>query len=332
MHLVDSGVMSGVGLPESVTRVVGVPKESVDSWGINKRPRKSAPFDRCKYPDSSGAIVQTWPLSELSLETIRERWGDDGEYRVCWFNGQTSEGGGRVFGFDAPEPARVRTVAPETPAPAAPIASRLPSELLQTFELMGILQAQSSAQLKSTLEVAAAMSRGNSGGLDASVLMMIVQTMQASSKEMLTAMQAQHAEQMALLRTALVDEGGDEDDDDGEGVVTTVAKATAAAAPFMKKGQDIKSAIVNHLTQNPADLFEAIKSVPAVMGHLSQLMQAQNVAAAAAPPPATPAVETAPVRPRAARVEPSQPGLNMLLQEKPAPVVEASAPVVAAAE
>ncbi len=311
-------------LPPHVTRLVGVPRPEVDSWGITQKRRDGNGFVRCEHSDGNGGRVRTWPLSELTRENIHERWGP-GRYRVCWFQGQSTKGGGIEFGIE-----EVAVSMPQQPSqPAEPRSSSL-GPLRETFELMAMLDARSNTALERTLTAAAAMGR-NSGGLDGQTLLLVMNQSQQSARDMLQTMQIQHAEQMNLLRAELRAMSEDEDEDEGSSAVATAA--AAVAKPFFKKNQDFMTSVKNYAAENPGDLFEVLKGIPGALSQLGQLMKQQNAA------PAQQVIVTpAPPEPRprariATQERPPPTGINSMFQTPPVPpvqAVEAPAPVAVA--
>lgn len=302
-------------LPPSVTRLVGVPGPTVTMWGITKKKRVDGRYERMTYGDGNGGRVRTWPLAELSAEVIRERWGA-GEYRVCWFEGQSTKGCGLEFGIEeeeAPPPPRA-AAAPPMPAERSGKGLASFGQLGEALELVSILDARANDSLVRTLQVAAAIGQRPSG-LDAETLKAIFDR----QDKLIEQLQANHAEQMRALtakRAADEDEDEEEEDEGDESDGPKVGSVAAAAVPFIKGKQSLKSAFINYATENPADVFAVIKSIPEVMSQVSQMMKMPEPAPAPRPQPQQP-VALPEAKPRQVRAVP-KPGLNQLF-ETPAP-------------
>lgn len=347
---------SAVTLPESVTRVTGIPGPGVNLWSITKRAHEKAKMERCVYPDARGTHLRYWPLSELTIDVIKERWGA-GEYRVCWFVSDpdnedsskrfVSAGSGFVFEIEDEPEVRAPASPPAPPAVAAPALdpmAALPGGFGAFFQLQSVFDQRAHAQLERTMNVAAQMSRGG-GGIDGTTLVALMtqmQTqMQASTQQMIDASNARHAEAMAAVNQQLAAlretfEGAD-DEDDADAAPSPMANAAAAVArPFIRRNQDLRTAVVNYATENPGELFAVLRGIPEVFSQLSALVKqaAPPAPAPAAPPPAVLPEPSA--RPRArvvtAPTPPPPTGLNAMFHKpaEPAPVVPApaTAPVV----
>src|SRR5688572_16190490 len=107
-----------------LARVFGVPNPEVNAWGITKKDHGK--WVRQTHADANGTHLREWPLSELTLDEVRNRWGA-GAYRVQWFihdpenedAGQRYRGGGTGPQFEL-EPIGVPRVTVPEPAPQAP--------------------------------------------------------------------------------------------------------------------------------------------------------------------------------------------------------------------
>jgi len=96
-----------------------IPK-GADTWVIQRN--DGGTWTRLKYAaPARGVAIQEWPLVELSLDSVRKRWGR-GEYKIIWMGyreGQrTSLGPGKVFEL---LPLEGEEVSPRTPPPQPPV-------------------------------------------------------------------------------------------------------------------------------------------------------------------------------------------------------------------
>ena len=79
-------------MPKTIDPCLGNPGDRVTHWGISRVVGKkrdghgnSKPVcERITHPRSDGVKIREWPIEELTLEIVRDRWGA-GEYRCHWF-------------------------------------------------------------------------------------------------------------------------------------------------------------------------------------------------------------------------------------------------------
>lgn len=131
---------------------MGNPPDLATHWSLMRltpEDRKRGQFER--WPDTDGVMLQRWPLSDLSLETVRSRWGH-GLYRVQWFSadGQSSGatmGLGAVFELqpiDVPAPTPTDPVS-QYRAAVAEMEDRSAREIDRAIGLVARLQGSPSA-------------------------------------------------------------------------------------------------------------------------------------------------------------------------------------------
>lgn len=134
-------------LPESVTNYFGVPGPDVTHWGMMKRDARNKE-ERLTAPTLDGAHTNTWPLSELSVEEVRNRWGD-GSYRTFWviedpdaaLPEQRRRSGGRgrdcrIVGNAAAQWGTPPAMPQLPPAPAGSMMSEV-ERMAMTMQIMG---------------------------------------------------------------------------------------------------------------------------------------------------------------------------------------------------
>jgi hypothetical protein len=291
-------------------------------------------WERLTTGDEEGVHRREWSLSDLTPETVRERWGA-GEYRVYWFihdpaneePGQRyrAAGTGPSVLFD--EQPATRIAAPAAPAPAAPV-----SAFHEAMQFMALADERAGRQLNSILSAAGAIAGRQSGGMDPQVLTLLLDNQRQSTQLLLQQMAERHEASMTALRAELATLRGELEEDDDE--PAPVAAAVRAAAPLFKKGEPItdgiKAAIANYVTEHPDELWGVIKQIPAVVTKLSEMAQQQGQHGAA-PPVARPRATVHAIR----APEPEPPvhvsGLNAALAAQPPTPRQETAPAPDAA-
>ena len=147
--------------PTSVDcEVMGSPPPNATHWRLRRQVQGL--WQQCQAGDDDVEVIE-WPLSELSLAGIRERWGA-GTYRVTWMASSPKckpVGTGRPFGLKplAPPPAPVvQVAAPQAPAPAGSplgaLTGLLPPELATTFALLHVLDGIAGRRADAQIELA----------------------------------------------------------------------------------------------------------------------------------------------------------------------------------
>ncbi|NBU17232.1 MAG: hypothetical protein EBS48_09545, partial [Actinobacteria bacterium] len=114
---------------------MGEPGEDVTTWGISRvtghiidgKNRRQPKFERLDHPGADGVRVNEWPIEDLSLETVMDRWGA-GTYRLHWLieepehadpkRRRRSGGHGTLFTIDPKASPEEPT---PQPTPAAPV-------------------------------------------------------------------------------------------------------------------------------------------------------------------------------------------------------------------
>ena len=308
----------------------GVPPPGTTTWMMTRRPlgmHGKGGWQKCSSADESGTHVREWPLSELTPDVVRSRWGA-GEYRVGWL-AIDPETGAREGKGSGPavilEPEAVATpVRPTAPAAPPPPPFGNPSAPMNDFEraiqVMTVLDQRANNTLTRSLEIASSLMtplmQRQGGGLDVATLQLIMQSSAQQTQALIQQMQQQHEQSMTALRAELATlrrSGDDDDDDDDDDVPATVARA---AAPLFRPGQPIgdgiKAAVANYIAQHPDEIVSLLRSAPAVIGKLSEVLQSTPTAPIT-PPALHGGVASAPPppRPRAVPVESSE-GLREL--------------------
>lgn len=256
-------------LPVVLARAIGRPGVGVNYWGILKKDR-TGKWKRCRHPDPSGTHVESWPLAELSTETILERWGE-GEFRTEWFvvdpdaeeatDRFKGAGTGRPFALDAPAPAPA-----PPPVVAAPSFQRpnIPG-LGDAMALLEFADQRNNQSMLTTIRMAELLT-GNRASSDMTPMFQLMLTQQKESFERQLDQQRTMFESQIRRLTERASEDEDEDD-----TLTGVARA---AAPIFKAGKPIgdglKAALANYVVENPKTVIDLIKSVPAIVAAIQQ--------------------------------------------------------------
>ena len=112
-------------LDERTVKVVGEPNEHVTHWAMSRN-RKDGGWLRLDYPDGDGVRIRVWPLSELTIDEVRRRWGP-GEYRAHWLQvDPEAEQGKRNISAGHGTPFALDPIAEPEPPPPPPAAPAMP--------------------------------------------------------------------------------------------------------------------------------------------------------------------------------------------------------------
>lgn len=296
-------------LSEGIMRVVGTPGDDVNAWGILKNVHGK--WIRQAYADAFGTHLNDWPLAELSVDTVRERWGG-GTYHVRWFShdpdnsepGQRFRACGRGPQFKLDDPDPPTRVASPAPAPQ-------PTGFDTAMQMMAVINSQTSAQLAGVVQLAAAIGGGSRG--DNETLRLLLDNQQVRFEALLERTQNEHLRTVEALRRELAEVRGILDEEEDETTVADVAGAVAQVVPRVKHkpgspiGETFKTSLATWFADDPkaavAQVIEFVKTAPDSLGKLVQeaqraQLQQQRLAAAAQ---ATQA-QAQPSRPRAVPV------------------------------
>jgi hypothetical protein len=114
--------------PSVDAEVIGSPPANATHWQLRRQ--TAGGWSRCDFAAGDGDVaVAEWPLGELSLATVRRRWGA-GTYRVVWMASTPKRkpcGTGRPFILKPPAPRPVAPPAPRPVAPPAPAPAAVPA-------------------------------------------------------------------------------------------------------------------------------------------------------------------------------------------------------------
>ncbi len=284
---------------------------------------KATGWVRLTHPDANGTHLREWPLSELTQETVRERWGS-GDYKVYWFANDPDNvdpgsrhrpaGNGPIVTFDEPEKQRIPAPLPVAPPPP-------PTGFEQALQFMALADQRAATQLQSI--IATAQTLGGGGGGSADMMRLLLENQRLSMQQMLDQQRAASEASLALVRGELATLRSELEDDDGEDGAP-IEGAVRAAAPLFRRGQSLseglKNALGNYVTEHPDEVFSLLKQVPGVIAKISEASQAQATAVQQAAPQRPRAVVT-PIRvveqaPASPASEPVS-GLNAVLSSPP---------------
>lgn len=294
-----------VAAPDIPLSPFGAVPTNTTHWAIRRRNAVTGKFEPLSYAKEGDSVEGwEWPLSELSFETIRDRWGA-GVFRTSWI-GATARGARAHIAQG-----RIITLRDMTPAPTAPVVAPpliagegLPAGFNTALAVLNVIEQRSSAQITAMAQLAQMMG-GNRGGIDSNVIALLVQNQQQQTQAIVQALQASN-EALSRRIDALV-ASDDEEDDGAPGVAGAAAGVAKAVVPALVKpgkpiGDGLKAAAANWFIADPqgavAQVIALAGAVPGALDALArQSVQAQHARGAPAPPPV---VHAAPApRPRA---------------------------------
>lgn len=282
-------------------------------WSLEKE-TTGGQIQKMSYPNATNtAYVSEWPIVELTEENVRDRWGG-GMFRVRWHG--LSAAGGRVMLGQGRLVQVIGTVAPPTPAaPHAPSPGPT-DDITRTLQLMSVFEDRSQKNLTGILQAASAIAAQSHSGMDPAMLQLLMQNQQQSQvmmTNMMAEMRASSDRQIAELRAVI------------EATVVRSARpvAPAVAAPIVQHavgaakealfkagepaGDQLKSAFLNFAIENPQEVVNTIKSIPAILDGVAKVIQQPQ------PQQARPVRRTIDVEAQPAPEPPPppmQPGLN----------------------
>lgn len=268
---------SAGGLKVGIARVVGTPHDEVNAWGMLKLVHGK--LVRQTHPDADGTHLREWPIAELDLQTIRDRWGA-GAYQIVWFvrdpdNEDASlrfraAGKGPQFTLDEPEPNRV--AAPPAPAP--------PSGLESVLQIQSFINNQSNSQLQGVVQLAAAIA-GKNNGSDMQMLAVLLDKQQAQFQAVITQIAADNQRTVEGMRREIAELREAYEDDDGPDVVDAAARLVPKVKikPGTPFGDTLKAGIASWFAEDPSlaikQLVELARAAP---GALEKLQSAAEEA------------------------------------------------------
>lgn len=244
------------------TATLGSPNAEATHWTISRMVNGKP--QRLDHPDDAGVRVREWPIPQLSIAVVRERWGA-GTYKCHYhridpdaeeaIDRRRPLNAGPVFTLD-PEPSAVTVKAP--PAAVAPPMGDMSSALQFATALMQMSDQRSQATIQAVSQLAG-VSRGSSdgGNVNADMLAKIAaleakidadrreREIQEAHRAELAAKDAEIAELRRRAEDAERD-GGDED-----------GPATPAFQPGMPFLEQVGFALLNAAVSKP-DLAAAV--------------------------------------------------------------------------
>jgi len=282
------------GAPAVVSPFGGVPAGAT-LWGL-QRAALSGAWEACNHPDGDGVRRHEWPIVELSIDSLRERWGA-GTYRVQWF--RVADNGGRKFicvssaiTVDAPRVVEA--------APASASASS-GSSMREFVSFMDLVDSKTEAKIAGMANLARLIGGQQPQGLSGSDLLAALREERAASAKATAEAIASAVAPIQAKLDALGAQGAP-----GGGLVDAAAKA---AGPLF--GDGAMGSLMAFASSNP-EVAQTIveKGAPIVQAALSGLLALFASSKPAAPPQPI-------ARPRAQLVQP-----QAMPQPQPAAVVE----------
>jgi hypothetical protein len=279
-------------------------------------------YEPLSFPTPDGqAEVSQFPMVDLTLETIRERWGA-GEFRVRFFRA-----GGRHHIVYSPH-VRIRDVKAAEAAPA------VKDPMAEAIAMMRLSDERANQSLRGVVELAALLS-GNQkqSGVTAEMLQLILDRQNERFERVISEMRTDARTERDEHRRTIEDLRREMREGAGTPAENAALAAVAGVAPKLyRRGMTMGDLIKAMMAENPEILSEAIKAgMPILQTVLTKIMVAQQ-----APAPvrrlAPVSRETLPREPLAPVHEPAAapsrgPGLNGATMSQATP--EAAAPPAA---
>lgn len=253
--------------PDFVSPLGGHPPTATH-WGIKKRNPLGEWEDRTWAPPGSPVEVREWPVGELSVEALHDRWGP-GTFAVQWIAAQ-ERGGRRVLRGGREVVVRPREVVAAAPAPAAPktLLDGPVGEALGMMKLIQGLAGESMANVLNVAGVLAASSGGRSSGLSGEELRAILRDEREAQSALLAASEARTSAAIAAAIAA-------RDEDEGSGA----AAAIGAAAPLIT-GKGFASQAMRFAASQPELAGKVVDMVAAPLmglaGQVIEMLKAQK--------------------------------------------------------
>lgn len=300
-------------LDETTASAVGTPPERTTHWSIarieNGKPKK------LDYPNSIGVRVTEWPLEELTIANVRERWGA-GTFKCSWMiNDPSAEepgdkrrpnGHGPPFSLD-PEAVREVRAPYAQPIPAAPppAGDGMASAFEFATRLMDMADRRAQTQFQGLVELAGLR---QSTAQPASAPSSEIAEMRAELARMRAEAEARTAREEAERRhreqIARLERERDEARREAEEEPEEPAIVAPEGAGFIGQiGAGIASAIVEAAKKNPELVMNVIGAAAAPM--IAKMVAAQQPSEAPATGVPAPAQVAAPVVTHAPAAEPA---------------------------
>lgn len=284
--------------------IFGVVPPHATAWGMRRWPVGGHPT-KLTAPREDGVEVEEWPLTELTVERVRELWGP-GRYRAHWIAAESDgrrrgAGPGKFFAINASGAAAVDEAPAAVAAPVSP-----PAGLAAGDPLAVALALQQT--IDGRAERAAQRDRewfARAAERDREFMAIVLQTTRspapsAPSQDLsaLAAVLERMDRRLARLENLEAEDG---DDGAGEGV---------RGGPFVRPGEPIGQAVtaaaVNGLIEHAPQLLgvaatmfgewrESQKKAEVERAEMLRLLQAQRTV----PPPPAPPMVSAPSAPPA---------------------------------
>ncbi len=268
--------------PAFISPLGGYPPATTH-WGVQKRNGVGEWEIKAWAPPGAPVEVREWLLSELTYDTLYDRWGP-GVYEIRWIQAMPRGGmrnlrGGREVTVRPREPAT-------PPAPSQSVAPRarnlLEGQVGEAFEMISMIERMAGSKMSETMQVAAAMVQmsgaGNRGGISGEDLRAILREEREAHTRELQALEARTTAAIAALR----EEDGEDDEPAGAGV----ADAAASLLPTIK-GKGWWADIARYLAAHPAVAQTAIEKGLPVVANLG--VELIGLVKSASPPPPPPA-------------------------------------------
>jgi hypothetical protein len=237
--------------PAVPVSIFGAVPGAASYWAI-RRQGLGGTLETLSYgAPGASAEVREWPIPELSEETIQKRWGA-GTYQIEWL-GVSATGGrktvtrGRFF--------TLRPIEAPAPPPAAP-ASSLGEAFTLATQIMGMIEHNADRKVEGYATMAKLLGAGQSNGLGAAELTLILQKQAESTRDMVTSIVAPLQRDLAELRAT-------KDEPSGGGVV--------AAAAGLVKGSGMGAQILNYAAANPEIVKTVLPVVSDMVGKLAAI-------------------------------------------------------------
>lgn len=303
---------------------------SAEAWTAEKA-RAGGGFEPLSFPSPEEGVDRLrWPMSELSVETLRSRWGP-GDYTVTLY---------RAGGSYLKKCPMVRISAP----PAVPPPTVAPSTFAEALTFMNAAKKEAQDTVQMVVALAGIGAQRSAGGAAAGeqMIQLMLEKQKAEMQLLFERQDAEHKRQRdkdeaerQRLQREIEQVRREREEDDGGGLVEGAAKG----ARIFRRGMGIGDFMMAFAAEHPEIAGKVVQGAlqvagPAAISLAEKMMQK--------PAPARPAAqvrrlhpvarETAPQGPPSAGKRPPQPatGLNAIATEPPRESPKAVVPVVPA--
>lgn len=290
-----------------------------DGWTAEKS-RSGGGFEALSFPSPDGGVDRTrWPMSELTVENLRSRWGP-GDYVVSLYRSN-----GAHYLKKCP---MVRI----NPPAAAPPPSVAPSSFQEALTFMNAAKKEAQDTVNMVVSLAALGGNRAPGGVGEQTIALMLEKqslefrllMEKQENEARRQRERDEDERKRLQRE--IDDLRRASEEEGSGL----AEGAAKGARLFRRGMSIGDFLMSFAAEHPDTAAKVVGEVVRVGGPAA-LALASKLVEKPAPPPPAPVRRLQPVPretlPHAAQNAPKRPpppatGLNAIATDLPPPAKE----------